>query len=127
MPRHRPKVRPDVALDAAAAFPDGHDLEPLGLHEADEVVADLVGDGLVEDALVAEALVVHLEAFEFDAGAAGLGGFGLVAEQDIAEVGVTGFGADGGELLRDVLDHEGGVGGGGEGFEEFGVGHGTQA
>src|SRR5690606_2730310 len=82
-------------------------------------------DRLVVDALVAETLVVELEALEFHARAAVPGRPGLVAEEHVAEVRVAGDGADGGELLRDVLDHERRVGGGRERFQEAGVGHGT--
>src|SRR5690606_18346258 len=114
----------DDGADAAAAAPVGDDLEPDGVHEPDEVVADLVGEGLVEDAALAEGLEVELEALELDADATVARRAGLEAEGDGAEVGVAGLRAQGGELLGDVLDDERGVGGGGEGVEEGGVGHG---
>lgn len=88
-----------------------------------EVVADFVGDGFVEDALGAEGLEVELEGLELDAALVSrLGsGSGDVSDGDRAEVGVSGFGAEGGELFGEVLDEEGviaGLVGRGEGFEE---------
>ena len=116
-------VGADDRADAASAFPVGFDLEPDGVYGFYEVLADGVGDGFEEAALVAEGMVVELEAFELDALAAGVGGLGLVAEGDDAEVWVSCDRADGGELLGDVLDDEGGIGWGFEDFEEVGIWH----
>lgn len=97
----------DLRGDPAAPFPVGADDEPFGFHDFGEVVADFIGDGFVEDAFAAEGLVVEFEGFEFDAGVAG-----DVTDGHIAEVGVSGFGADRGEFFGSVFDDEIALGGG---------------
>ena len=83
----------DDGGDAAAGAEVAGDFGPDGVAGFDDVVEDLVDDVFLKDAEVAVGEEVLLEALELEAGFAG-----HVADEDAAEVGKAGFGADGGEL-----------------------------
>src|SRR5690606_30744979 len=69
--RDLPPLRPDHAADAAPPPPVRDHLQPHGVHQLRQIVADAVGDRFVEDALAAERVQVHLQALEFHAYPAG--------------------------------------------------------
>lgn len=77
------------------------DNHPFGLHRGREIVGNGVGHRFVINTFVPEALVIQFEAFQFNAML-----IGAIAENDIAEIRVTGLGADAGELFADVFNHE---------------------
>ena len=82
-----------VDADAAAGGEDAGDFDVAGIHEADEVFHDDVDAVLVEVAVVAEGEEVELERLAFDHALVG-----QVGDADLSEVGLSGDGAEAGEL-----------------------------
>ena len=105
-----------VDADAAAWCEEADDLDVLGLHQLDEILHDGVHAVLVEVAVVAEAEEVELQRLGLHHALAG-----EVVDADFGEVGLSGDGAEGGEL-RAVEAHPVVVVGVAvlEGFEDLG-------
>lgn len=89
----------DDGGDTTASLPMGFDGQLAGGGDSDEIVENAIGDILIEDAFVAEFLEIEFEAFELNAQT-----IGDVAEDECAEIGLTGFGADRSELGAFDLD-----------------------
>ena len=100
-------------LDAATGGEAAADEGLAGGGGGDEVVEDAVDDGFVEGGVVAVGGEVEFEGFGFDAE-----GVGDVEDLDVGGVGLTGDGAEGGEVggaeVDGVVAARGAIG---EGFE----------
>ena len=79
--------------DAATGVEQADDLEILGVHQLDQVLHDDVHAVLVEVAVVAETEEIQLEALALDHAHTG-----DVVDNDVAEVGLAGLGAQRGKL-----------------------------
>ena len=79
--------------DAATRVKQADDLKVLGFHELDQVLHDDVHAVLVEVAVVAETEEIQLQALALDHAHTG-----DVVDDDVAEVGLAGLGAQRGEL-----------------------------
>ena len=90
----------DDTVNPAARSELARYLHPPWFAGSGEIVQDAIDYVLIEDAHIAIGLKVEFETLQFDAAFVG-----DVFDFDGPEVRLAGFGADGGELRRDVLDN----------------------